>query len=53
MKLIDIIIILALAVVLFFVIRRMWRTRKTGGCGCGCEGCTHRCAAGQKHRTLR
>ena len=39
MKLIDIVIIAALAIIIFFAVRRTVRTRKSGGCGCGCAGC--------------
>ena len=36
---VDIVLILALAAVLGLALRHVWRTRKTGGCGCGCDGC--------------
>ena len=36
---VDILLIAALAVVLGFAIRHTWKKRKTGGCGCGCDGC--------------
>ena len=36
---IDVLLIAVLAVVLGLAVRRVWRTRKTGGCGCGCDGC--------------
>jgi len=37
---IDLLLIAALAVVIGLAARRVWKTRKTGGCGCGCDGCT-------------
>lgn len=40
MKGIDIILIALIAVVLFFAVRRTIKTRRSGGCGCGCTGCT-------------
>ena len=40
MKLIDIVLILALAAILFFAVRHAVKTRRSGGCGCGCTGCT-------------
>ena len=36
----DIILGAAVAALLFFALRRTIRTRKSGGCGCGCPGCT-------------
>ena len=36
---IDILLIAVLAVCLGLALRHTWKTRKTGGCGCGCEGC--------------
>lgn len=43
MKLIDILLILVLAAVIAFAVRRTVKTRKSGGCGCGCDGCNGRC----------
>lgn len=43
MKLIDILLVALLAAVIFFAVRRTIRTRKSGGCGCGCPGCTGSC----------
>ena len=37
---VDILLIVVLGVVLFFALRRTIRMRKSGGCGCGCPGCT-------------
>ncbi len=39
----DIIIIAVLALVLLFAVRSVIKRRKSGGCGCGCEGCTMKC----------
>ena len=39
----DSALIAAIAAALGFALRRVIRTRKTGGCGCGCEGCTKGC----------
>lgn len=36
----DIILIAVIAAALALAVRRVWKTRKTGGCGCGCDGCT-------------
>ena len=44
MKLIDIVLILTLGVILFFAVRRTIKTRKTGGCSCGCGGSCSSCA---------
>lgn len=35
----DFIILLILAVAVFFAVRRMVSVKKAGGCGCGCSGC--------------
>ena len=35
MNLVDIALLLLLAAALFFALRRVWKTRKTGGCSCG------------------
>ena len=43
MKLIDILLIVALAAVIALAVRRTVRTCKSGGCGCGCPGCTGAC----------
>ena len=43
MNIIDILLLVALAAVIFFAVRRTVRTRKSGGCGCGCPGCTGSC----------
>lgn len=48
MNIVDILLILALAGVLFFAVRRTVRTRRSGGCGCGCDGCGARCGAKAK-----
>ena len=42
MNLVDIALLLLLAAALFFALRRVWKTRKTGGCSCG--GCTGDCS---------
>lgn len=48
MKLIDIALIAVLAAVIFLAVRRTVRVRKSGGCGCGCAGCTgNRCDNGK------
>ncbi len=39
----DIAILAALAAAVALALRRVLRTRKTGGCGCGCEGCARQC----------
>ncbi len=45
---IDILLLAVLAAVLGLAARRVWRTRKTGGCGCGCDGCLHSAGCGEK-----
>jgi len=42
-KLIDILLIIPIAIIVFFAVRRTVRTRKSGGCGCGCAGCNGAC----------
>ena len=41
MNIYDILILAIIAVAVFFAIRRMCRTKKCGGCSCGCNapGC--------------
>lgn len=48
MKIIDIVLILAIAVGLFFAIRKTVKTRKSGGCGCGCSGDCSSCNMNSK-----
>ena len=43
MNTIDVILIAALALILFFAIRRAVRSR--GSCSCGCSSCGGNCAA--------
>ena len=50
MKLIDILLLVALAAAIFFAVRRTVRTRKSGGCGCGCPGCTGSCPSGMRKK---
>ena len=47
MNLADGIILAILAIAAGFAVRTMVRRRKSGGCGCGCEGCTG-CPRGTK-----
>ena len=42
MKLLDIVLILAILVIVFFAVRSVIRARKNGG---GCGGCTGDCAS--------
>ena len=44
----DIIIILILAVVVALAVRRYIKQLKSGGCGCGCEGCNMPCSGRDK-----
>ena len=37
---VDLILIAVIVLALGLAARRVWKTRKTGGCGCGCDGCT-------------
>ena len=41
----DILLIALIAVAAGFALRRVIRTRKTGGCSCGASGCSGNCAA--------
>ena len=50
MKIIDILLILALGAVIVLAVRRTLRARKSGGCGCGCPGCTGQCPSGMKRQ---
>ena len=43
MNAVDIILIIVIAAVLFFALRRTIRARKSGGCGCGCANCAAKC----------
>ncbi len=36
---VDLLLIAGIVLALGLAVRRVWRTRKTGGCGCGCDGC--------------
>ena len=52
MKLIDSVLIAVLAAVIGLAIRRVVRTRRSGGCGCGCPGCTgNRCSSSHNRPT--
>ena len=44
MNFIDILLMLAIAATVFFAVRHAVRTRRSGGCGCGCAGCDKACA---------
>ena len=44
----DILILAAVAAAVFFAVRRVHKTRRSGGCGCGCEGCTKSTSCGTK-----
>ncbi len=41
----TVVVALAVAVILFFIIRKMIKNKKEGksSCGCGCEGCNKKC----------
>ena len=39
MNLWDILILFAVAAGLFCAVRKVRKNRRSGGCGCGCEGC--------------
>ena len=43
----EIILIAVLAAAVFFALRRICR-KKTGGCSCGCSGCSRACDARRK-----
>ena len=50
MNLSDILLILALALILFGVIRKMILNKKAGktSCGCGCSSCPHSASCHKK-----
>lgn len=39
----TLVICIVLAVLFFLAIRSIIRQKKSGGCGCGCEGCKKGC----------
>ena len=39
-----------LGIVIALAVRRTLRVRKSGGCGCGCPGCTGQCPSGTKRK---
>lgn len=39
----TVIICVILAAAVAFALRSVIRTRKSGGCGCGCADCPHKC----------
>ncbi|HIW80428.1 MAG TPA: FeoB-associated Cys-rich membrane protein [Candidatus Acetatifactor stercoripullorum] len=43
----DIVIVAAIAIAAFFIIRNQLRRIRKGGCGCGCAGCSG-CGAEKK-----
>ena len=43
MNLWDILLVAAIAAAAGLAVRRIAASRKKGGCGCGCEGCTRTC----------
>ena len=49
MNIIDIILVLAIAAVVIFAVRHTIKTRRSGGCGCGCSGCNADCPS-RTHR---
>ena len=53
MNLWDYLILAAVVIAVVFALRRMRRTRKNGGCGCGCDGCDRRCADPNDKKSTR
>ena len=43
----DIVILALVAAALFFAVRKVRKNRRTGGCGCGCAGCTKSAQCGR------
>jgi hypothetical protein len=43
MNLWDILILLAVGALVFLAARQIRRNHRSGGCGCGCEGCKRSC----------
>nr|WP_302599884.1 FeoB-associated Cys-rich membrane protein [uncultured Cellulosilyticum sp.] len=48
----DFIVLIVLAVVVFFALRHVIKNKKVGGCGCGCSGCSQKssCTTPQNHK---
>ena len=44
MSIVEIAIIAVLAAAVFFAVRRIVKMKKSGGCSCGCAGCSKACA---------
>ncbi len=41
----DWLILILIAAAVLFAVRKIRRTGKSGGCGCGCSDCPVRCAS--------
>ncbi len=52
MTVLDIVLLALVAGAVFAALRRARKTRKKGGCGCGCSGCSETAACFQR-RTRR
>lgn len=44
------IVCIILAIIVFFAVRSIIKKRKSGGCGCGCSGCSG-CGIGSTKRS--
>ena len=45
----DILLIVLLAGVVLLAVRRLYRKRRQGGCGCGCSGCVNTACSGHNN----
>lgn len=50
MNIVDMILIAAIAAAVIAAVVHIVRSRKKGGCGCGCEGCPSKGSCGSTHR---
>lgn len=48
MTVLDIVLLALVAGAIFAALRRTRKTRKNGGCGCGCSGCSEKAACSQR-----
>ncbi|MBQ6675941.1 MAG: FeoB-associated Cys-rich membrane protein [Ruminococcus sp.] len=47
----SIVLLIALAAIVFLIVRNKVRAKKSGGCGCGCPGCSGCSSCGTKNKS--